>query len=111
MNKTLLTVTAIGFALALAPLASQKVAAASQIPAVIMHNSSTSDVQRAEWEGREHQNHWNFWRFGEHRRQREHDYGNYASRREGYGREGYRHQRDYGHREQPREENRERRGY
>ncbi|MGB7915922.1 MAG: hypothetical protein WCF79_11620 [Rhodomicrobium sp.] len=108
MNKALLTVTAIGFALALAPLTSQKVAAASQIPAVIMHNSPTSDVQRADWEGREHRN---YWRFGEHRRYREQNYGNYASRHEGYGREGYRHQRDYGHREQPREENRERRGY
>ena len=107
MNKALLTVTAIGFALALAPLASQKVAAASQIPAVIMHNSPTSDVQRADWEGREHRN---YWRLGEHRRYREHNYSSYG-RHEGYGREGYRHQRDYGHREQPREEYRERGRY
>ena len=92
MNKTLLTATAIGFALALVPLASQKVEAASQIPAIIMHNSPSSDVQRAEWEGREHRN---YARLGENRRYREHNYSSYGRRegygREGYGREGYRH--------------------
>ena len=112
MNKPLVTVTAIGFALALAPFASQKVEAASQIPTIIMHNSPSSDVQRAEWEGREHRN---YARLGEHRRYREHNYGSYGRRegygREGYGREGYRYQRDYGYREQPREEYRERGGH
>jgi hypothetical protein len=107
MNKPLLTVTAIGFALALAPFASQKVEAASQIPAIITHNSPSSDVQLVEWEGREHRN---YARLGEHRRYREHNYGSYG-RHEGYGREGYRHQREYGYREQPREEYRERGGY
>jgi hypothetical protein len=77
-----------------------------------MHNSPSSDVQLAEWEGREYRN---YARLGEHRRYREHNYGSYGPRegygREGYGREGYGHQRDYGYREQPREGYRERGGY
>ena len=104
MRKMFYVLTAMGFCLALSPIASPKVEAASINPAAIAQSSPGPGVLLAEWDVREHRSHWRFWE----RRHRDHDYG---YRHGGYRREGYTHRRYYGDRDGSREAYGYRRGY
>jgi hypothetical protein len=106
MQKMIFTLTAIGLAAALSTAGSQKVEAASIVPASIAQTSTASGVLLADWDGREHRSHWGFWQH----RHYGHDHG-YGYRHEGYGREGYRYRRGYENRYGSHEAYRERHGY